>query len=224
MNAGQPEQAGQTLEKLNELLGDSVDLDVVRSLAEVHQEMGDEETELKWLEQLARLSADDFPKLRRLMEMYRQREQWDQLMQIAGRSLDVQPLLPVAHEYLVLAAERSNQLNQAKQSLEALSVMDPVDPAGIFYKTARAYRQAEDLEKAKRFVLKALDEAPHYRDAQKMLLELTAPEKAERSQGDRPQTDRTQAGEAPADSAPSDVVETDASQIDESGEEDKRLQ
>jgi uncharacterized protein HemY len=73
--------------------------------------------------------------------------------------------------------------------------MDPVDPAAIDFKLARAHWQLKDREQARHHVLRALEEAPRYRDAHRLLLEL--------SESDSPAND-PDATPAP-DSAPEPV-------------------
>jgi predicted Zn-dependent protease len=55
----------------------------------------------------------------------------------------------------------------------------PVDPAAAHFSLARAYRAARQTESAKESLYTALEAAPGYRPAQKMLLELTSPAKDE---------------------------------------------
>jgi tetratricopeptide (TPR) repeat protein len=52
--------------------------------------------------------------------------------------------------------------------------MNPLDQAASHFNLARAYRAAGRLEEAIEHVATALEAAPGYRPAQKMLLELSA--------------------------------------------------
>jgi len=56
--------------------------------------------------------------------------------------------------------------------LKVVIALKPQDPAAAHFNLARAYRQADRVEDAKEQVLLALEAAPGYRPAQKMLLEL----------------------------------------------------
>jgi hypothetical protein len=51
--------------------------------------------------------------------------------------------------------------------------MDPVDPASLDYRMAIALTEIEQYDLAKHHVLRALDEAPRYRDAHRLLLKLS---------------------------------------------------
>ena len=50
--------------------------------------------------------------------------------------------------------------------------LDPTDPAEVHYQLARNLNRQGDGGAARRHVLKALEEAPRYRDAHRLLLEL----------------------------------------------------
>lgn len=167
------ENAAVTLNQISDLFGETPDPSTLRDLATVYQLSGNVDAEREVLELLLDNKADGFGQMVRLMELQALAGNWEGLKKIAGRSLDVNPLLAIGHQRLVEASEQLDSLQNAKRSLEALAVMEPVDPAGLYYKTAVAYRQSDDLDLAKRFVLKALEEAPHYRQAQQMLLDLT---------------------------------------------------
>ena len=51
-------------------------------------------------------------------------------------------------------------------------LFDPPDPADVHFRLARLLRQAGDPA-AKRQVLQALEEAPRFREAQRLLLDIT---------------------------------------------------
>jgi len=61
---------------------------------------------------------------------------------------------------------------------EFAAVVDykPIDPARAHYDLARAYHLAHEDEKAKDELVAALETAPGYRQAQKLLLELSTAE------------------------------------------------
>ena len=51
----------------------------------------------------------------------------------------------------------------------------PHDLAAAYYRVARANHLLERSEQARKYLLSALEIAPHYRPAQKLLLETTQP-------------------------------------------------
>jgi hypothetical protein len=61
-----------------------------------------------------------------------------------------------------------------------LLVLDPSDPAEAHYRLARLLQQAGDPQ-AKRHVLQALEEAPRFREAHQLLLQLSAQPAAPRT-------------------------------------------
>jgi tetratricopeptide (TPR) repeat protein len=70
----------------------------------------------------------------------------------------------------------------AIESLMALSELDPIDPSDVFLRLATAYellsKQSSDVQseisKAKRYCLKALEEAPRFELALKLLQQLNS--------------------------------------------------
>ena len=60
----------------------------------------------------------------------------------------------------------------ALREYEASLAMNPHDQAASHYRLATAYRQLEDDAKTLEHVLYALEIAPHYRQAQQLLLEI----------------------------------------------------
>jgi Flp pilus assembly protein TadD len=65
----------------------------------------------------------------------------------------------------------------AIREFRAVIASKPVDPAAAQYQLARAYRAAKQDDNARDALFAALEEAPGYRPAQKMLLELTPSKK-----------------------------------------------
>ena len=70
---------------------------------------------------------------------------------------------------LLLAAKDSRRAIREFQSVLAVK---PLDPAAAHYKMAQAYHQLNDREKTREHLLAALEAAPTYRPAQKLLLEI----------------------------------------------------
>jgi tetratricopeptide (TPR) repeat protein len=61
----------------------------------------------------------------------------------------------------------------AAREYRAVLALDPPDRAEAHYRLATAYRALSDRENARREVLAALEIAPGFRDAQRLLLELS---------------------------------------------------
>src|SRR5256885_10185295 len=91
----------------------------------------------------------------------------------AERYLAVNPLIAVPYRYLLQASELTGNSSQAIEACRALLELDPPDPAETHYKMAKLlYVQGEPA--ARRHVLQALEEAPRYRDALTLLLEINS--------------------------------------------------
>ena len=70
----------------------------------------------------------------------------------------------------------AGNLAGAIREFRAVVAHNPIDPARSHYDLARAYQLNHEPEQAKDELLAALETAPGYRPAQKLLLELTATE------------------------------------------------
>lgn len=167
------EEAEAILNRIRESLPeDAAPEGTLQDLAAIAKETGDVEQELKLLKELAAARADGFRDLIRLMELEAEREQWEPLSEHAKRALEVNPLLPDAHRFAAQAAAEMGEAERAIRPLKALATMDPVDPAGLHFRLAEALAAAGEESEAKREVLMALEEAPKFRNAHKLLLEL----------------------------------------------------
>jgi tetratricopeptide (TPR) repeat protein len=152
-------------------------------LAAAHRGLNETNEEREVLSKLAALDADATATFQRLMELNEAAKDWTGVAQNAQRFLAVNPLLPQPYRHLARANEELSQTEAAIQSYDTLLLLDPQDPAEVHYRLARLLRQRADPA-AKRHVLQALEEAPRYRDAHRLLLELNgsapgAKEKAE---------------------------------------------
>jgi hypothetical protein len=89
--------------------------------------------------------------------------------------------------------------------------MDPIDPALIDYRMAKALRKLGQSTQARHHVLRAILEAPRYRDAHQLLLKLAADDV---TQADKPQAEASSgSGEGAAANATGDA-ESDGGQQD----------
>jgi hypothetical protein len=66
-------------------------------------------------------------------------------------------------------------------------LLDPPDPAEVHFRLARLLRKAGDPA-AKRHVLQALEEAPRFRDAHRLLLEIAGDAEHKKEDARDPQT------------------------------------
>jgi len=90
-------------------------------------------------------------------------------------ALFMNPFDIAQHERLAELFARSGDKRRAVRERMAVVALRPVDVAEAQYRLALAYRNAGDLRNAKRSVLRALEEAPHFERAQELLLALVEP-------------------------------------------------
>ncbi len=166
-------EAKEPLEKLLALYPENVEAGgAYLLLARAHQELGETEAEQSVLEKLVALDGDAAEANLRLMQLYEAAEDWEGLAASAERLLAVNPLIRAPHRNLGRAAEALDETGRAIQSYRALVRMEPADPAEAHFRLARLLSRQGDLKSARRQVLKALEEAPRFRAAHRLLLEL----------------------------------------------------
>ena len=142
-------------------------------LAQVYRKLGDTKAERIVLEETVANSSDALPALRRLIDLAREDGQWDSVQEYAANVIAINPMLPEGQTALAEAAEQQEGFPEAVRALQALARMDPVDPAAIDFRMARALKNMGALEESKHHVLRALLEAPRFREAHALLLELS---------------------------------------------------
>jgi tetratricopeptide (TPR) repeat protein len=172
-------EAKTPLNKLLELYPESVGPDNPYALlAEAERGLGETKEEHETLTKLARLSADSLEAYQRLMELDTDAGDWKGVTQNVERFLAVNPLVPQPYRFLARACEETGRAPDAIRAYRTLLLLDPPDPADLHFRLSKLLYQTGDPE-AKRQVLQALEEAPRFRDAHKLLLQIAAnqPEK-----------------------------------------------
>jgi len=84
----------------------------------------------------------------------------------------VNPLVAQPWRHLAQATAATGDVAGGIAAWRTLIQLDPGDPAEAHFQLARLLKQHGDLVEARREVLLALEEAPRYREALKLLLEL----------------------------------------------------
>jgi tetratricopeptide (TPR) repeat protein len=141
-------------------------------LAQAHRGLNETEQERAVLTRWARLDSEALEAYQRLMELDSAAEDWKAVLRNVERFLAVNPLVPLPYRYLSRATEELGRAPEAIQAYRTLLRLDPPAPADLHYKLARLLHQQHDPS-ARRHVLQALEEAPRYRDAHRLLLELS---------------------------------------------------
>jgi len=141
-------------------------------LAEALAERGDKAGAAKELEAY-RLAGGHSPRaLKKLAELEQELGRKDRASHVLEQLLWVWPGDEELHAKLGDALLGSNQPQRAAREFQALLALKPLDPAAAHYNLARAYHQMKNREKTREHLLSALETAPGYRPAQKLLLEI----------------------------------------------------
>jgi len=98
-------------------------------------------------------------------------QDWAEVAENARRSLAVNPLRAAPHRFLARACEELGQADQAIRAYQILLRLDPLDPAEAHFRLGRLLYQRGDPD-ARRHVVQALEEAPRYREAHRLLLDI----------------------------------------------------
>jgi tetratricopeptide (TPR) repeat protein len=89
----------------------------------------------------------------------------------------IYPMDGAQHQQLGLLWLDLNNTAGAIREFQAVLARDPIDPAQAHFNLARAYNQNHQTEQAKDELIAALEAAPGFRPAQKLLLQLSGPDK-----------------------------------------------
>ena len=142
-------------------------------LGQVYRKLGETKAERITLKKTVANSSDALPALRRLIDLALEDGEWDSVQKYATNVIAINPMLAEGQTALAEAAEQQKGFPEAVRALQALARMDPVDPAAIDFRLARAFKNMGSLDESKHHVLRALLEAPRFREAHALLLELS---------------------------------------------------
>lgn len=165
-------EAKAPLQKLIDLYPDQREADSAYSLlAHAQHELGETDAEIATLTKLADLASDAVSAFERLMEVFAERKDWAKVVEYASRYNAVNPLRPESHRLLAQAHEELKHRSDAIESYSTLLALSPPNPADVHFRLARLLQEDRN-PLAKRQVLLALEEAPRFRAAQELLLEI----------------------------------------------------
>jgi tetratricopeptide (TPR) repeat protein len=121
----------------------------------------------------ARKGGRDPGILKRLASLLTAEKRDKEAADVLARINHIYPLDPELHDNLGGLYAKLGNKKGAITEFNALVAMKPVDLAGAHLKLAKAYRANNQTEEATNQVFLALEVAPGYKEAQKVLLELT---------------------------------------------------
>ena len=154
-----------------------------RLLAEIYKRREHTEMEMQTLSEHLQYSADDLEAAMRLQELCVLQKQPERVVELGATIFAIDPFQPAALTRTVTAAETVGQTEAAISALTSLLTLQKDDAARLHFRIA-ALLKATNRESARRHILLALAQAPRYREAHKLLLELVketppVPSKAE---------------------------------------------
>jgi tetratricopeptide (TPR) repeat protein len=144
-------------------------------LAAVYRGLGQPASERAMLEKHISLNANAVEPRLRLLEILSDQKDWSAVKKIATQVLAINPLIPAPHRYLADAAEALGDRELAIDSQRILLSMDPFDAAEHHYRLARLLSSDQSqLQTAKHEVILALEDAPRFREAHRLLLDIVS--------------------------------------------------
>jgi tetratricopeptide (TPR) repeat protein len=140
-------------------------------LAAAQRHLDETNAELATLEKFATQESDFQDLYVRLIELTEAQKDWPAVTKYAERLLAINPLVSLPHRALAEAGVATGNTDEAITAYRKLLMLDPPDPVDVHYQLARLLYARGDAD-AKRQVLEALEDAPRYQDALRLLLQM----------------------------------------------------
>lgn len=170
-------EARDVLKRLTELNPSEKGTDTpYRPLAAILRELGDTTAERSTMEKWAAIDDEATEAFLRLMELGAEARDWPTVARNAERFLRVNPLVAPPWRYLAQASAATGDTPNAITAYRTLLQLDPPDPAAAHFQLAQQLQKTGATDEARRQTLLALEEAPRYREALKLLLDLKGSE------------------------------------------------
>lgn len=173
LKAGENEKAVISLKKMIELYPEYTEAgNAYERLAEYYRSIKDYSLETQTLKKYVKVNANSELSYERLAEMSQKADNWNETIEYSKRLLGVNPLSAFAYKTLGIAHVKTGKEEDAKKYFgKALQCNEKIHHSEVHYHLA-VLLKGKDNKMAKRHVLKCLEEAPRFRDAYKLLLEL----------------------------------------------------
>ncbi len=140
-------------------------------LAAAHRNLKETAEERATLEKLAAIDGEAVDAYLRLMEIGVEQQDWKLVQANADRFLAVNPLLAQPYWFAGKSNEATGNPERAMDAYKRLLQLDPADPAEVHFRLAKLMTEKNPVG-AKEHVLRALEEAPRFREAHGLLLKL----------------------------------------------------
>jgi tetratricopeptide (TPR) repeat protein len=142
-------------------------------LADAYLKKGDKQAAIRELERYSALGGRSPALIKRLAAALEEAGRPKEAAAALSRLIYVDPLDEELHRRLGDLYLALGNTDGAVREYAAVLTLKPLDQAASHYNLARAYRAASRRDNAKEQLLLALEAAPGFRPAQKMLLELS---------------------------------------------------
>jgi tetratricopeptide (TPR) repeat protein len=134
---------------------------------------GDKECALDELGRYSKIGGRDSETVKQYAKLLEESGKLKEAAAALQRLNYIYPLDADLHERLGGLLLRTNDAPGAVLEYQALVALHPIDMAGSHYNLARAYKAAGRNDQAREEAINALEAAPDYRPAQKLLLEVS---------------------------------------------------
>lgn len=177
MKEQQSDEAESLLKSLIILVPDDDSLNGARRmLASLYRQRSQFEQEAALLTEHLQMTVDDLESLQRLQELAAEKSNNELVVQLGSSIAAIDPFQIASIQRTLNSAESMNQSDVVVEQLNRLLILQPDDAPRMHYRIALQLAKSSPDE-ARRHVLLALENAPRYRDAHKLLLSLPVRER-----------------------------------------------
>jgi len=142
-------------------------------LAQAYEAKGDKKGAIDELERYVKAGGRNPESIKKAAKLLEEAGNPKEAAAVLERLNFIYPMDSAAHQQLGTLLLEQGKAAGAAREFYAVVANKPIDPAQAHYNLARAYHLAKEDEKAKDELLAALETAPGFRQAQKLLLELS---------------------------------------------------
>ncbi len=148
------------------------DHSIYELLAQAYEAKGDKKSAIAELQRYVKQGGRNPESIKKTAKLLEEAGNKAEAAAVLERLNFIYPMDAVAHKSLGTLLLDLGKPAGAVREFQAVVAHKPLDPAQAHYDLARAYRLNKETEKAKDELLAALETAPGFRQAQKLLLEL----------------------------------------------------
>ena len=141
-------------------------------LAEAYLKLDDKEAAVEQLLEYESVGGRNPSRLKKLATLLHEMDRTDEAIEVLEGLLYIAPGDEELHAPLGQWLLAAGRIEEAAREFKSLLAVGPVDAASAHFNLARAYHKMEDRQRTRRHLLMALETAPGYRPAQKLLLEI----------------------------------------------------